>query len=183
MGHRNLAFLAALLTAALLFAGCRSRVAGYERDWYAGGSFTAVPGVGLALEGGKVVARPDTFDLAVEAQIVRHFLDDKDFADDGEADHGRMTAVRLGLKHSTSPGAKRHATFRYGAQFYRATGVPGIVDRPGDYVGAYAGIGFETELSRNWTMGPEISVAVLRGEGDIGVEVVPTFFWHFVFDF
>jgi hypothetical protein len=32
-------------------------------------------------------------------------------------------------------------------------------------------------------MGPEISVAVLRGEGDIGVEVVPTFFWHFVFDF
>ena len=175
--------ISAVAVALILAAGCRSRVPGYDRDWYAGGSFTAVPGVGLAAGGGKVIAHRDTYDWAVEGQIVRHFLDDKDIADDGQAAHGRMTAVRIGMKHSVSPGSKRHATFRYGAQFYRATGTPGIVDKPGDYFGAYASFGFETELSERWTMGPEFSVALLEGEGSIGWEVVPTFFWHLWFNF
>lgn len=171
------------LLAVLLLAACRSRVAGYPRDWHVGGSFSAIPGVGLALEGGKVFARKDKFDWAAEAQVFRHFLDDKDFADDGFADHGRVTAVRAGLKHSTNPGHKRHVTWRYGFQFYRATGEPGIIERAGDYYGGYMGIGFETDLSRRWTMGPEISVAFMQGEGDRQFEVVPTFFWHLFFNF
>ena len=156
---------------------------GYPRDWYAGASFSAVPGVGLAVEGGKIIHRAEKHDWSAEGQIIRHFLDDKDFADDGFADHGRMTAVRVGLKHRTSPGHKRGLTFRYGFQFYRATGEPGIVDVAGDYYGFYAGLGFETELSRRWTMGPEFSVAILEGEGSISTEVVPTFFWHLIYNF
>lgn len=164
----------------LLFAACQSRVGGYPRDWYAGGSFSAIPAVGLALEGGKVLACPDSFDWAAEGQIVWQFLDDKDLADDGHADHGEMAAVRAGFKHSTSPGHKRHLTLRYGFEYYHATGDPGIVDRPGDYYGAYVGFGFETELGPHWTMGPELSAAALWGEG---TAVVPTFFWHIVYDF
>jgi hypothetical protein len=174
---RGLAFLLLPLT---VLPACQTRVAGYPRDWYAGGSFAAIPGVGLAVEGGKVLARPDTFDWSGEAQFVWQFLDDKDLADDGHADHGEAMAVRAGFKHSTNPGHKRHLTLRYGFEYYHATGEPGIVDAPGDYYGAYVGFGFETELSRHWTMGPEISAAVLGGEG---TEVVPTFFWHLVYDF
>lgn len=169
--------LSALL---LLLAACQTRVADYPRDWYAGGSFSAIPAVGLALEGGKVIARPEKFDLSAEAQAVWQFLDDKDLADDGHADHGEMFAVRAGLKHATSPGHKRHFTLRYGFEYYHATGDPGIVDRAGDYYGAYVGFGFETELAPHWTMGPELSAVVLGGEG---TAVVPTFFWHLVYDF
>jgi len=175
-----------LLVALLAFlgaAGCRSRVAGVPRDAYAGGAFSAVPGVGASLGGGKVLWRTETADIAVEGHLVRHPLDDKDIADDGFADSGRMTAIRLGAKHTLSPGHKRHAVFRYGAQLYRATGTPGIIDFPGDYFGFFVSAGFETDLSRNWTMGPEISVAVMEGEGSLETEVVPTLFWHFIFNF
>jgi hypothetical protein len=168
------------LFALLLLPACQSRVQDYARDWYLGGSFSAIPAVGLAVEGGKVIARPDTFDWAVEAQGVWQFLDDKDLADDGHASHGEMQAARLGFKHSTSPGAKRHWTLRYGFEYYHASGSPGIVDRPGDYYGAYVGFGFETELSKRWTMGPELSAAFVGGEG---TAVVPTFFWHLVYNF
>ncbi|MHC4549318.1 MAG: hypothetical protein ACYTEZ_11140 [Planctomycetota bacterium] len=175
--------LALVALHALVFTGCRSRVPGYPRNWYAGASFSAIPGVGLAAGGGKVVVRAKQHDWAAEAQIVRHFLDDKDLADDGFGDHGRMTAVRAGFKHSTNPGRTRHVTFRYGFMFYRATGAPGIVEAPGDYFGLYAGVGFETELSRRWTMGPELSLAVLEGEGSLSTEVVPTFHWHLFYNF
>jgi hypothetical protein len=166
----------------LLLASCRSRVDGYPRNWYADGSFSAIPGVGLGIGAGKVVARTGKLDLAGEAQFVWHAFDDKNFADDGFADHGGMTAVRVGVKHATNPGHKRHVTYRYGFQFYRATGEPGLVDFPGDYYGAYFGFGFETDLSARWTMGPEVSVALLEGEGDLGFEAVPTFFWHLSFN-
>lgn len=173
----------ALLLGVFLLAACRSRVAGPPRDWYAGGSFSAVPGVGLAVEGGKVFAREDKYDWSAEGQVFRHFWDDKDLADDNFADHGRVTAVRAGLKHTMSPGHKRHLTCRYGFQFYRATGEPGIIEKAGDYYGGYFGIGFETDLSRHWTMGPELSVAFMQGEGGRQFEVVPTFFWHLSYDF
>jgi hypothetical protein len=173
-----------LLAAVVLPFGCKSRVPGYPRNWYAGVSFSAIPGVGLAAHGGKVLARPDTFDWSGEAMIIRHFLDDRDLADDGHAaSSGRMTAVRAGFKHSTNPGRKVHATYRYGFMFYRASGIPGIVEAPGDYFGAYGGVGFETELSRRWTMGPEFSVAFLEGEGSLGFEVVPSFYWHLIHNF
>ncbi len=169
-----------LLAAVVLPVGCKSRVPGYPRDWYGGVSFSAIPGVGLAAHGGKVLLRPETYDWSGEAMIIRHFLDDTDFADDGFGGSGRMTAVRAGFKHSTNPGHKIRATYRYGFMFYRATGVPGIVDFPGDYYGAYASAGFETELSRHWTMGPEFSLAFLEGPE---FQIVPTFYWHLIYNF
>lgn len=184
--HATMRRARSLLLPLFLFAlpACQSaRVPGYERGWYAGGAFTAIPGVGLAAGGGKVLREARTYDLSGEAQLIRHFLDDKDLADDENAAHGRLTAVRAGLKHTFSPGHKRHLTLRYGFQFYRATGVPGIVEDPGDYLGAYAGIGFETDLDRHWTMGPEISFAFLEGEGSLPFEFVPTFFWHLIRNF
>lgn len=172
--------LALLLIAA---TGCRSRVAGYPRDAYLGGAFSAVPGLGGSIGGGKVLWRTERADIAVEGHLVRHPLDDTDLADDNLGAPGRMTAVRVGARHVMSPGHKRHAVFRYGAQFYRATGTPGIIDFPGDYFGLYVSAGFQTELSRNWSIGPEISVAVMEGEGSLETEVVPTLFWHFIWNF
>ncbi|MHC4973347.1 MAG: hypothetical protein ACYTG3_13550 [Planctomycetota bacterium] len=172
-----------LLALVVLQVGCKSRVPGYPRNWYGGVSFSAIPGVGLAAHGGKVLAQPDTYDWSGEAMIIRHFLDDTDFADDGFGASGRMTAVRAGFKHGTNPGHKIRATYRYGFMYYRATGVPGIVDFPGNYWGAYGGVGFETELSRRWTMGPEFSLAFLEGEGNLGFEIVPTFYWHLIYNF
>lgn len=165
----------------VLVAACHTRVAGYPRDYFAGLGFSAIPGVGLAAEGGKVVRRADRYDLALEGEIIRHFWDDTDFADDNLGEPGRMTAVRVGARQAISPGRKRHGVFRYGFQFYRASGSPGIIDAPGDYYGAYASAGFETELSRHWSMGPELSVAVLEGSGSLPTEVVPTFFWRFTY--
>ena len=178
---RRLSLLALPL---LLLPACQSaRVPGYERGWYAGGAFTAIPGVGLAAGGGKVIHGTERSDWSAEAQLIRHFLDDKDIADDERADHGRLTAIRAGLKHTFSPGHKRHLVVRYGFQFNRATGVPGIVDLPGDYLGGYLGVGFETDLNRHWTMGPELSFALLEGEGALPLEFVPTFFWHLIRNF
>jgi len=172
-----------LLSCVLSCAACQTRIPGYPRDWYAGVAFSGVPGVGLSVDGGKVLHHGERQDWAAEAEFIRHFLDDKDLADDGHASHGRMSAVRAGFKHSFKPGYKRRLTLRYGFEWYRATGEPGIVDFPGDYYGAYASIGFETELARHWTMGPEMSFAFLEGEGDIGFEFVPTFFWRVIYDF
>ncbi len=171
------------LVVLLVVGGCRTRVAGYPRDTYFGGAFSAVPGLGASIGGGKVLWHLDRADIALEAHLVRHPLDDTDFIDDNLGAPGRMTAVRIGAKHMMSPGRKRHPVFRWGAQFYRATGTPGIIDLPGDYFGFFVSAGFETELSRNWTVGPEISVAVMEGEGALETEVVPTLFWHFIFNF
>jgi hypothetical protein len=157
-------------------------MAGFERDLYAGGAFSAIPGVGFAAEGGKLLRQTEKTDLFLEGMIVRHFWDDTDFADDNLGAPGRMTAARLGVKQTLSPGSKRHATVRYGFQFYRATGAPGIIDDPGDYYGIYGGIGFETELSRRWSMGPEFSVAIMEGSGSLNTVIVPTLFWHLLFN-
>lgn len=164
-----------------MVGACHTRQAGYPRDYYGGLSFTAIPGVGFAAHGGKVVHRAEKFDLSLEAEIVRDFWDDTDFANDNLGDPGRMTCVRIGARQALSPGWKRHAVFRYGLQLYRATGSPGIIEDPGDYFGGYGSIGFETDLARHWSMGPEISVAVLGGEGSLPTEIVPTFFWRLTF--
>jgi len=74
----------------------------------------------------------------------------------------------------------RHLTLRYGFEYCRATVDPVIVDRAGGYYGVYAGFGFETELGPHWTMGPEVAVAYLGGEGEA---FVPNFFWHLAYDF
>jgi hypothetical protein len=174
---RRLALLPVLL---LPLAACQTRVQDYERDWYAGGSFSAIPSVGLAVEGGKVLARPQLFDWSGEAQAIWQFLDDKDLANDNHATHGEMQAVRVGFKQTSNPGGKRHLTLRYGFEYYRATGSPGIVDRPGYYYGPYIGFGFDTEIGEHWTMGPEVAAAFFQGEG---TAVVPGFFWHLVYDF
>jgi hypothetical protein len=167
----------------LAAVGCRARVPGYPRDLYAGIGLSAVPGVGLFAGGGKVFRRHELYDWSVEAQFFRHLLDDKDILDDERGGHGRVSAVRAGFKHATNPGHKRRVTYRYGLQFHRATGTPGVVDDPGDYYGLYASVGFETDLSRRWTMGPEFSVALLEGEGRLPFEIVPTFFWHLIHNF
>lgn len=174
-----------LIAAALLVVGCRSRgVTGAERDWYAGGSFSAIPAVGLAAEAGRVLHRGESFDLAVEGEFTWQFLTDQDLADDGRsANTNNWTQLRLGLKQSFQPTGKRHLVLRYGLVGFRATGTPGIIDSAGDYLGAYGGLGFEADLGDRWVMGPEVRVLAVDGLDGGGFEVIPQFAWHLAFRF
>ena len=175
----------ALLLLACAMPACRTRLSGgAPRDWYAGGGFSAVPQVGLTGGFGKVVKRTQTSDWAAELYAAFQFLDDKDFADDERPGADDVTQIRAGLKHIFSPGHKRHLTIRYGAVWFRADGEhPLIIEGPGDYTGAYLAIGFETDLSARWTLGPEFALLLVDGSGDNGFEAVPQFTWHLIYSF
>jgi hypothetical protein len=166
----------------LCAAACRSRVeSGHRRDFYAGASLSAIPAVGLAVEGGKVVHRTDRFDFAIEGELAWQFLSDRDLADDGNTENtDDWVQGRIGVKQTWSPGWKRHLVARYGAVLFRATGTPGIVAEAGDYYGLYGSLGFDVEVAERWTMGPEFRLLLVGGPG---FEAVPQFGWHLVHDF
>ena len=174
----------AALLLCLLATACRSRIPSDNvRNAFVSAGLSALPQVGVALGGGWRVATRESYDLFIEAEGTVQFLDDTDFNDDGFGGPGTFTQARLGLKHALSPGHKRHVTVRYGVLWFRARGGVTIIDAPGDYVGAYVGLGFETELSERWTMGPEIRILLVNGTGSQGFEVVPQFAWHLIFRF
>ncbi len=171
----------AILLLALLAAGCRTRPPDWQ-PWQTafGGSFSAIPHVGVAAEGGAVIHRTERFDYVAEGEVTYQFLDDADLASDGSP--GKLDAwwqLRAGIKQIFSPGHKRHLVVRYGAVFFHATGTPGLVDAAGSYFGIYGGIGFETDLNERWTAGPELRVLIVDGDAS-GVEIVPQFAWHLV---
>ena len=168
----------------LLATGCRSRLRQeHARKAFFGAGLSALPQVGAAVEAGWRVAARESYDLFVELEGTVQFLDDTDFNDDGLGGPGTFSQARLGLKHTFSPGHKRHLTVRYGAVWFRARGGVTILDLPGDYIGAYLGLGFETDLSERWTMGPEIRILLVEGTDSQGFDVVPQFGWHLIFRF
>jgi len=175
----------ALLVLAGLVAGCRTRIPSTApRDTYAGVAFSALPQVGLEAGGGKIIARPARYDLAAEGAVAFQFIDDTDLADDGRPGPGSFTQLRGGLKHTFSPGGRRHLTARYGLVWFRATGAnPLIIDDPGDYLGIYAGVGFETDLTPTLTMGPEIRLLIVDGLDGQGVQAFPQFAWNLFWNF
>ena len=174
----------AALLLCLLATGCRSRLRQeHARDAYVSAGLSALPQVGASVGAGWRAATPESYDLYVEAEGAVQFLDDTDFNDDGFGGSGTFTQASLGLKHALSPGHKRHVTVRYGVVWFRAPTTPTILDAPGDYVGCYVGLGFETELSERWTMGPEIRVLAVYGTGSQGFDVVPQFVWRLIFKF
>jgi len=169
-----------------LLAACRSVRPAPDpaRDAYVGGSFSAIPALGLGIEGGKVIHRAERFDLAVEGELLWQFLTDRDLADDGHTENlDDWTQVRVGLKQSFQPGGKYRFVLRYGGVLFRATGTPGIIGEGGTYFGLYASAGFDVEIAPRWTMGPDFRVLLVEGRGDPGFEAVPQFGWHLVFDF
>jgi len=173
------------LVLAGLVAGCCTRIPSTApRDTYVGFAFSALPQVGLEAGGGKVLARPARYDLSAEVAGAFQFIDDTDLANDGNPGPGSYTQLRAGLKHTFAPGHRRHLTARYGLVWFRATGqFPLIIDSPGDYLGVYAGIGFETDLTPRLTMGPEIRLLIVDGLDSQGVQAFPQFAWNLFWNF
>jgi len=135
----------------LLAGACRSQAIKdddvADRKFYVSAGLSALPQVGVGVGGGGRVSARENYDLYLEGEGVVQFLNDTDFNDDGFGGPGNFYQVSFGLKHSFSPKSKRHLTVRYGGVWFQATGGQTILQQPGDYVGGYLGIGFETDLS------------------------------------
>jgi hypothetical protein len=65
----------------------------------------------------------------------------------------------------------------------RATGDPELLAVPGDYLGGYGGIAYEWDVTPQLTIGPEINVLLLEGEGSIGFEILPQLGFGILFNF
>lgn len=165
-----------------LMTGCST--AGLGDDLYLGGSLSAVPNIGLSLSVGQVFDRDEKRAWSFELEMAHQPWDDEDFASDGNPAAGDITQFQLGVKRSSDPFGHRHWTQRYGFGWFRARGIPNVVDEPGDYAGLYAGFGFETQLSKSVSMGPELSLMPVNMEGG-GSDLywVPQFSWHIIWGF
>jgi len=106
-------------------------------------------------------------------------LDDEDIADDGALHAGDWTQFQLGVRRWSDPAEKRHWVCRGGFAWFRAAGEPNIVQERGDYVALYAGFGFETRLTKHFSMGPELTVMAGARERARDFVVVPQINWHF----
>ncbi len=173
-----------LVCLALLLAACRSGVKSpNDADHLVGVSFSALPQVGVGLLGATRLSKRPEFNLLAELEGTLQFLDDSDLADDGGPGAGNFTQVRLGLKYVFTPDDSRHLVARYGVVWLESSGEPILLDEAGEYAGGYGGIGFETEISKRWSVGPEFRLLVVDGLQSQGIEVIPQFAWHFTFRF
>ena len=136
---------------------------------------SVLPNVGLEATGSVLWKRRPRVDWRVEASVAQQFIDDKDFADDGNPGAGDFTQVGLSLRVVTAARERRHWTLRVGPVWFRARGAPNLIDEAGDYVGLRIGLGFETDLTPRWSLGPEIALISAWGEGNF--ELVPQLTW------
>lgn len=144
------------------------------------GSF--LPNVGIGGGGGFIFKRTPKADYALELHATWQFLDDETFADDGNPEADDWYQIRAGMKIISTPKARRHLTGRVGAVWIQANGAPNILDRPGDYYGIYGAIGFETDLTPQISVGPELALMLVTGDDEFKVETpVPQLNWHFIY--
>lgn len=152
------------------------------RNKYVGFSGSLLPNVGIGIGGGFIVKRAPGVQYAVELQGTYQFLDDEDFADDGNPAAGDWYQIRAGMKIISTPKFRRHLTGRFGAVWLRAEGEPNILQDPGDYWGIYGGIGFETDLTPQISVGPELQVMLVTRDDEFDVETpIPQLNWHLIY--
>ena len=134
-------------------------------------------GVGI----GQVFSRTNLATWSFETTAVYMPLSD---TLQGETD-GDFGAFRAGVKATFQPRGCGHWVARAGATFLRNTGDTSVLAQQGDYVGIYAGIGYEWDITPHLSTGPEVLAYIVDQEGltDIDIEVVPQFLWHVILKF
>ena len=163
-----------------MLCGCASSPE-LEGDVYAGVSASALPNFGVALEAGQVFARTSSTAYSFEVEATSQFFDDKTFSDNGDPEAGDWVQFQGGFKALIDAQDEHAWATRWGGVWFRAEGEPNIVNEEGDYLGIYGSLGFETRLSRHWSMGPELSLfLVTREKSDLELDVVPQFNWHLI---
>ena len=147
---------------------------------YYGVGGNIIPSVGVSLHAGRVLWRTEHITGSIEGEVIGQFIDDETFIDDGNPEADPFVQAKLGIKTRNNPDSARHLTFRSGITYFNAGDNPNIVQEPGDYVGVYVGAGFETDLTPNLTVGPELSLTVATqiDQFDIGNGIVPTLSWR-----
>jgi len=139
-----------------------------DTELYGGLGVSALPSVGVTVIAGQYFYRRNPkFDLAFEMRATRQG------GSDSATQDGKFFQIQAGVKQVLSPGHDRRLFFRYGATWMRATGNPDILDVAGDYLGAFAAVGYEWDLTERLTLSPEVSINALNGEGDIGFDLLP----------
>ena len=163
-----------LLALLLCLAACRSRIPREDaRRAYVDVGVSALPGIGGSATLGQLFSdRKERFDFAFEMTSALQ-----------KVDEGKFFQVQAGVKQTASPGHDSHLVLRYGLTWFRATGNPDFISLPGDYLGGYFGVGYEWDLGKNITVGPEARVVVASREGTFEVEVIPQLGIHFIFNF
>ena len=175
-GRLGTAFVCALAASCTSLAG--------DDQFHADLAFSALPNVGVAVSAGQVVNESPERTWAFELEAVSQFFDDEFFIDDGNPAAGHFGEIRIGLKRSPAWHSRRRWVTRLGGVWFRANGIPNIVQNPGDYVGLYGSLGFETRLSDTLSVGPEVSLALARQEGAGGAwDLLPQFFWRATWSF
>jgi len=173
--------IASFCLLALLLSACVQ--SGKRDDFLIGGSFSALPNIGASIRAGQVFHETPGSRWWLELEGTYQFLDDEDIADDGFPKAGDFTQIALGVVESREHQESRRLTVNGGLVWFRALGQPNIVQEPGDYVGVYYGVGFETRVSAHVTTGPELTVIAAYGESSDELVFVPQLNWHLSFGF
>lgn len=167
------------LLLALLLASCRSRIQPErESELYGGIGVVGLPSVGGQLTAGQYFSKSwERFDLAFELRAAVQG------GDDSATQSGGFYQLQMGVKQALSPGHDRRPFLRYGITWFRANGDPALVDDPGDYFGAYGGLGYEWRLGKRWWIGPEATITFANGEAGLGSEFLPQVGVNLILDF
>ena len=149
-----------------------------EDQIYFGAGGNVIPSIGFSVHAGKVLWRNENIMGAFEAELIGQFIDDETFVDDGNPEADPFIQFKAGIKTRNNPHGARHLTFRGGLTWFYAGDDPNIVQDEGHYAGIYLGGGFETDLTPNLTVGPEIALTVATQLDSFDVSVVPTLSWR-----
>jgi hypothetical protein len=173
-GLRGLLLLVLLATVA-----CKTRIRGEkEHELHAGLGVSGLPGIGGSITAGQVFWRKHPkSDFAFEMRAAYQKVDDS------ATQSGKFAQVQAGVRQVTAPGHPSGWVLRYGVTWFRATGDPAILDKPGDYLGAYGSVAYEWLLDGKWSLGPEITLNMMNGEGNLGWEFLPQAAFNLYFNF
>ena len=171
---------AGLVPYALALAAC---VSSETRELSTNFGFSALPNIGATAGVSQVLRTAEDREDSFELQATFQPWDDEDIHDDGHPSAGDFTQFQLGAKRAWPADDRRDWTARGGVVWFRAEGEPNIVQDPGDYLGVYAGLGFETHLSEGLTMGPDLTLMLVALERSSDLDVVPQLAWRVTFRF
>jgi len=164
---------------------CPTYPCGNPCGGYGGISVNGLPGLGAGAEFGvnfkntrKVMW---SWEMGIQYQ-------DLTAAISGESLSGKYFQLRAGVRARFKPCCKGHPTLRAGVSWFNVTGDPiGIdtaqIDSIGDYLGGYLGLGYEWDIGRRWSTGPEAAITVGTNVNNGDIAIVPTVFWHFNYRF
>lgn len=147
---------------------------------YAGVQAVAFPAWGGAVEFGQVFTRSRLATWSFEGDVNWQNLSSEI---GGTADSGDFAQVRGGIKASLLPCGRGHPTVRAGIGWFRTTERTDWIGNAGDYFAFHAGIGYEFDVTRRFTTGPEITAILAAEEKGFDLKFAPQVRWHFIWKF